>query len=73
MSRSRCAFVNYETQPNLQAAITRFNGVTLRPGPDAWLVCRVRQKNYDCAAGVGGGGGSTAFGGVQWRRCMPAG
>ncbi|KAJ7814072.1 YT521-B-like domain-containing protein [Mycena leptocephala] len=30
ISRSSCAFVNYETEAHLQAAIARFNGVPLR-------------------------------------------
>ncbi|KAJ7274010.1 YT521-B-like domain-containing protein [Mycena rebaudengoi] len=56
ISRSSCAFVNYETEPHLQTAITRFNGVPLRPADPrcARLVCRVRRKDDDLRAGVGG-------------------
>ncbi|KAF8215175.1 YT521-B-like domain-containing protein [Mycena galopus ATCC 62051] len=55
ISRSSCAFVNYETESDLQAAIARFNGVPLRPDPRcARLVCRVRRKDDDLRAGVGG-------------------
>ncbi|KAJ7214105.1 YT521-B-like domain-containing protein [Mycena pura] len=54
ISRSSCAFVNYETDAHLQAAISRFNGVPLRPDPRcARLVCRVRRKDDDLRAGVG--------------------
>ncbi|KAJ7152283.1 YT521-B-like domain-containing protein [Mycena crocata] len=55
ISRSNCAFVNYDTEAHLQAAIERFNGVSLRPDPRcARLVCRVRHKGEDLRAGVGG-------------------
>ncbi|KAJ7621876.1 YT521-B-like domain-containing protein [Mycena polygramma] len=56
ISRSSCAFVNYETEAHLQAAIGRFNGVPLRPVDPrcARLVCRVRRKDDDLRAGVGG-------------------
>ncbi|KAJ7456738.1 YT521-B-like domain-containing protein [Mycena galericulata] len=56
ISRSSCAFVNYDTEPALLAAIARFNGVPLRPADPrcARLVCRVRRKDDDLRAGVGG-------------------
>ncbi|KAJ7094233.1 YT521-B-like domain-containing protein [Mycena crocata] len=55
ISRSSCAFVNYETEAHLLTAIERFNGVPLRPDPRcARLVCRVRRKDDDLRAGVGG-------------------
>jgi hypothetical protein len=56
ISRSSCAFVNYETEAHLQAAIGRFNGVPLRAADPrcARLVCRVRRKDDDLRAGVGG-------------------
>ncbi|KAJ6583848.1 YT521-B-like domain-containing protein [Mycena vulgaris] len=55
ISRSSCAFVNYETEAHLEAAIKRFNGVPLRADPRcARLVCRVRRKDDDLRAGVGG-------------------
>ncbi|KAJ7152279.1 YT521-B-like domain-containing protein [Mycena crocata] len=55
ISRSNCAFVNYDTEAHLQAAIERFNGVPLRQDPRcARLVCRARHKDEDLGAGVGG-------------------
>ncbi|KAF7348134.1 Yt521-b-like splicing protein [Mycena sanguinolenta] len=59
ISRSSCAFVNYETEADLHAAIARFNGVPLRADPRCpRLVCRVRRKDDDLRAGVGGQRGS---------------
>jgi len=56
ISRSSCAFVNYKSEQFLHAAIARFNGVPLRPNDSrcARLVCRVRRKDDDLKAGVGG-------------------
>ncbi|CAA7269940.1 unnamed protein product [Cyclocybe aegerita] len=56
ISHSSCAFVNYESEQSLQEAIERFNGVPLRANDPrrARLVCRVRKKNDDLKAGVGG-------------------
>ncbi|KAJ7738379.1 YT521-B-like domain-containing protein [Mycena metata] len=56
ISRSSCAFVNYLSSPHLAAAIARFNGVPLRPLDPRCprLVCRVRRKDDDLRAGVGG-------------------
>ncbi|THU77220.1 hypothetical protein K435DRAFT_702873 [Dendrothele bispora CBS 962.96] len=56
ISRSSCAFVNFESEEYLQAAINRFNGVPLRPHDPRCprLVCRVRKKDDDLKAGVGG-------------------
>ncbi|KAJ6464666.1 YT521-B-like domain-containing protein [Mycena vitilis] len=56
ISRSSCAFVNYETEVHLLAAIARFNGVPLRAADPrcARLVCRARRKDDDLRAGVGG-------------------
>ena len=56
ISRSSCAFVNYETEADLKAAIERFNGKPLRPNDPRCprLVCRVRRKDDDLKAGVGG-------------------
>ncbi|KAJ7256853.1 YT521-B-like domain-containing protein [Mycena haematopus] len=59
ISRSSCAFVNYDTEADLHAAIARFNGVPLRADPRCpRLVCRVRRKDDDLRAGVGGQRGS---------------
>ena len=56
ISRSNCAFVNFESESYLLDAISRFNGVPLRPDDPrcARLVCRVRRKDDDLMAGVGG-------------------
>jgi len=56
ISRSSCAFINYKSEAFLHGAITRFNGVPLRPNDPrcARLVCRVRRKDDDLKAGVGG-------------------
>ncbi|KAJ6557456.1 YT521-B-like domain-containing protein [Mycena capillaripes] len=53
--RSCCAFVNYETEAQRDAATERFNGVPLRADPRCpLLVCRARRKDDDLRAGVGG-------------------
>ncbi|KAG1852707.1 YT521-B-like domain-containing protein [Suillus subluteus] len=56
ISRSNCAFVNFDTEEHLRRAIVQFNGQQLHPherrGPR--LVCRVRRKEDDLRAGVGG-------------------
>ena len=56
ISRSNCAFVNYENEASLHEAISRFNGAPLRPNEPRCprLVCRVRRKDDDLKAGVGG-------------------
>ncbi|KAK7054432.1 hypothetical protein VNI00_003630 [Paramarasmius palmivorus] len=56
ISRSSCAFINYASQAHLEAAIARFNGVPLRPNDPRCprLVCRVRKRDDDLKAGVGG-------------------
>lgn len=56
ISRSNCAFVNFETETHLLSAIDRFNGKPLRPHDSRCprLVCRVRRKDDDLKAGVGG-------------------
>ena len=55
ISRSNCAFVNFESEGCLLEAISRFNGIPLRPDDlrCARLVCRVRRKDDDLMAGVG--------------------
>ncbi|KAG5646030.1 hypothetical protein DXG03_004632 [Asterophora parasitica] len=54
--RSSCAFVNFEAEHHLLKAIERFNGQALRPSDARCprLVCRVRKKDDDLKAGVGG-------------------
>ncbi|KIY71142.1 hypothetical protein CYLTODRAFT_144494 [Cylindrobasidium torrendii FP15055 ss-10] len=56
ISRSNCAFVNYDSDATLQRGIAHFNGLQLRPSDSRCprLVCRVRQKEDDLKAGVGG-------------------
>ncbi|KIM40978.1 hypothetical protein M413DRAFT_28080 [Hebeloma cylindrosporum] len=56
ISRSSCVFVNYESEACLHEAISRFNGVPVRPYEPRCprLVCRVRRKDDDLKAGVGG-------------------
>ncbi|KAJ7644208.1 YT521-B-like domain-containing protein [Roridomyces roridus] len=56
ISRSSCAFINYDTESALEVAIARFNGLPLRPADPrcARLVCRVRRRDDDLRAGVGG-------------------
>jgi hypothetical protein len=61
ISRSNCAFVNFESKEQLEAATARFNGQPIRPGDQRCprLVCRVRRKEDDLMAGVGGQRGSS--------------
>lgn len=56
ISRSNCAFVNYEEEQLLSRAVTFFNSRQLRPQDPRCprLVCRVRRKDDDLRAGVGG-------------------
>ncbi|KZV73221.1 hypothetical protein PENSPDRAFT_311894 [Peniophora sp. CONT] len=56
ISRSNCAFVNFESAAHLEAAVARFNGQPLRPLDPRCprLVCRVRRRTDDLKAGVGG-------------------
>lgn len=56
ISRSNCAFVNYNTEESLQLAIARFHGKQLHPHELRCprLVCRARRKEDDLRAGVGG-------------------
>ncbi|KAF5380657.1 hypothetical protein D9757_007006 [Collybiopsis confluens] len=56
INRSSCAFVNYESDADLQAAIAKCNGVPLRSHDSRCprLVCRVRKVDDDLKAGVGG-------------------
>ncbi|GJJ13462.1 hypothetical protein Clacol_007716 [Clathrus columnatus] len=55
ISRSNCAFINFETKSQLESAIAHFNGKPLRPLDPKCprLVCRVRRKEDDLEAGVG--------------------
>lgn len=66
ISRSSCAFINFDSEQSLHAAIERFNGKQLRPQEARCpkLVCRVRRKDDDLKAGVGGQRGVGMH--VQW-------
>ncbi|KIJ54160.1 hypothetical protein M422DRAFT_241412 [Sphaerobolus stellatus SS14] len=56
ISRSNCAFINFETEQYLNSAVAHFNGKPLRPKDPRCprLVCRVRRRDDDLRAGVGG-------------------
>lgn len=56
IARSNCAFVNYETEEHLECAVAHFNGKPVRPRDPRCprLVCRVRRRDDDLKAGVGG-------------------
>ncbi|SJL07875.1 uncharacterized protein ARMOST_11230 [Armillaria ostoyae] len=56
ISRSSCAFINFESEAYLHKAISRFHGQPLRSNDPRCprLVCRVRRKDDDLKAGVGG-------------------
>jgi hypothetical protein len=56
IARSSCAFVNFASEVYLQAAIAHFDGRPVRPDDPRCprLVCRVRRKEDDLKAGVGG-------------------
>ena len=55
ISRSNCAFVNYQSEEDLNRAISQINGRKLRPHARRCpqLVCRARRKEDDLRAGVG--------------------
>lgn len=56
ITRSNCAFVNFDTEAHLECAVAHFNGKPLRPKDSRCprLVCRVRRRDDDLRAGVGG-------------------
>jgi hypothetical protein len=56
IARSSCAFINFVSKSHLEFAIARFHGQPLRPGDPRCprIVCRVRKKDDDLTAGVGG-------------------
>ena len=55
ISRSNCAFVNFSSEAQLEAATARFHGLSIRPDDRRLprLVCRVRRREDDLTAGVG--------------------
>jgi RNA recognition motif-containing protein len=66
ISRSNCAFVNFESEAQLEAATVRFNGQPIRPDDQRCpsLVCRVRRREDDLMAGVGAQRGSAMH--IKW-------
>ena len=66
IARSNCAFINFETEAQLQAATGRFHGQPIRPNDARCprLVCRIRRRTDDLKAGVGGQRGSAMH--VKW-------
>ncbi|PSS06581.1 hypothetical protein PHLCEN_2v3639 [Hermanssonia centrifuga] len=66
IQRSNCAFINFQSEEHLQAAINHFNGQPLRVSDSRCprLVCRVRAREDDLKAGVGGQRGSGIH--VRW-------
>lgn len=56
IARSNCAFINYSSESNLEAAIQTFHGRRLRPNDPQcpMLVCKVRRSADDLKSGVGG-------------------
>jgi hypothetical protein len=68
ISRSNCAFVNFESEAQLEAAMVRFNGQPIRPHDLCCppLVCRVRRREDALMAGVGGQRGSGMH--IKWLK-----
>lgn len=66
IARSNCAFVNFESEAQLEAAVERFHGKPIRPDnpPCPRLVCRVRKRTDDLKAGVGAQRGNGMH--VKW-------
>ena len=60
IARSNCAFVNFGSEAQLDAATARFHGQPIRPDDPRCprLVCRVRKREDDLMAGVGAQRGS---------------
>ncbi|KAG8928554.1 hypothetical protein FRC02_006738 [Tulasnella sp. 418] len=70
ISQSNCAFVNFDSQSNLERAIATFNGRPLRSSDPRCpkLVCRIRRKDDDLRAGVGGQRGMGMH--TQWIKAQ---
>jgi hypothetical protein len=66
IARSNCAFVNFDSEAQLEAAIARFHGKPVRPNspPCPRLVCRARKRTDDLKAGVGAQRGNSMH--VNW-------
>ncbi|CED83177.1 Putative signal transduction protein involved in RNA splicing [Phaffia rhodozyma] len=57
IARSNCCFINYYDEPTLLQAVAFFNNQPIRPAEGARsprLVCRIRNKEDQLKAGVGG-------------------
>ena len=63
IARSNCAFVNFESESQLEAAIARFHDKPIRFRLPR-LVCRVRKRTDDLKAGVGAQRGSSMH--IKW-------
>jgi len=69
ITRSNCAFINFTSEEALHKAVQKFNGKPLRKGGRGpRLVCRVRRREDDLRAGVGGQRGTGIH--VQWVKEM---
>ena len=69
IARSNCAFINFTSEEALHKAVQKFNGKPLRKGGKGpRLVCRVRRREDDLRAGVGGQRGTGIH--VQWVKEM---
>lgn len=69
IARSNCAFVNFASEEVLHKAVEKFNGKPLRKGGKCpRLVCRVRKREDDLRAGVGGQRGTGIH--VRWVKDM---
>ena len=66
IARSNCAFVNFDSEAQLETATARFHGEPLRPDDPRCprLVCRVRKRMDDLKAGVGAQRGNAMH--VNW-------
>ncbi|KAI0249036.1 YT521-B-like domain-containing protein [Lactifluus subvellereus] len=66
IARSNCAFVNFASEAQLEAATARFHGQPIRPNDPRCprLVCRIRRRTDDLKAGVGAQRGSAMH--VKW-------
>ena len=69
IARSNCAFINFTSEEALHKAVHQFNGKPLRKGGKCpRLVCRVRRREDDLRAGVGGQRGTGIH--VGWVKDM---
>src|SRR5258706_619040 len=69
IARSNCAFINFTSEEMLHKAVQTFNNKPLRKGGKCpRLVCRIRRREDDLRAGVGGQRGTGIH--VQWVKEM---